>query len=126
MLNPKIYLTSFDSYNIRKLILSCHQSVIINKDNQLNINDLNYKEFTTMFMGQEDTRKEASAEEILALANKMIQSMKADSVIQNGEVLVFKGEFFLDEEGLPTAKTNAVFNMFKKVTTTLSKQYKLK
>ena len=50
-----------------------------------------------MFMGQEDTRKEASAEEILALANKMIQSdydymdgMKADSVIQNGEVLVFK------------------------------------
>ena len=134
MLNPKIYLTSFDSYNIRKLILSCHQSVIINKkDNQLNINDLNYKEFTTMFMGQEDTRKEASAEEILALANKMIQSdydymdgMKADSVIQNGEILVFKGEFFLDEEGLPTAKTNAVFNMFKKVTTTLSKQYKLK
>jgi hypothetical protein len=86
-----------------------------------------------MFMGQEDTRKEATAEEILTLANKMIKSdydymdgMHADSVTQNGEVLVFKGEFFLDNDGLPTPKTNAVFNMFKKVTTVLSKQYKLK
>ena len=86
-----------------------------------------------MFMGQEDTRKEATAEEILTLANKMIKSdydymdgMHADYVTQNGEVLVFKGEFFLDDDGLPTPKTNAVFNMFKKVTTVLSKQYKLK
>ena len=43
-----------------------------------------------MFMGQEDTRKEATAEEILTLANKMIKSdydymdgMHADSVTQN-------------------------------------------
>ncbi len=86
-----------------------------------------------MFMGQEDNRKEATAEEILALANKMIREdyeymdgMRADSVAQNGEVLVFRGEFFLDADGLPTAKTNAVFNMFKKITTVLSKQYKLK
>ena len=86
-----------------------------------------------MFMGQEDTRKEATAEEILTLANKMIKNdyeymdgMKAESVTKNGEVLVFKGEFFLDDDGLPTPKTNAVFNMFKKVTTVLSKQYKLK
>jgi hypothetical protein len=28
-------------------------------------------------------------------------------------VLVFSGEFYLDEQGLPTPKSTAVFNMFK-------------
>lgn len=85
-----------------------------------------------MFMGQEDCRKAASAEEILKIANQMIKEdyeymdgMEATSVTQNGDVLVFKGNFFLDDNGIPTMKTNAVFNMFKKVTTVLSKQYKL-
>jgi hypothetical protein len=85
-----------------------------------------------MFMGQEDSRKIITKEEILKLANDLIKKdyeymagMEATDVSQNGEVLVFKGEYFLDENGLPTMKTNAVFNMFKKVTTTLSKQYKL-
>ncbi len=86
-----------------------------------------------MFMGQEDVREEKTAEELLKIANDLIKSdyeymdgMRADSVTQNGEVLVFKGEFFLDNDGIPTAKTNAVFNMFKKITTIMSKQYKLK
>lgn len=84
-------------------------------------------------MGQEDVREEKTAEELLKIANDLIKSdyeymdgMRADSVTQNGEVLVFKGEFFLDNNGIPTAKTNAVFNMFKKITTIMSKQYKLK
>lgn len=84
-------------------------------------------------MGQEDVREEKTAEELLKIANDLIKSdyeymdgMRADSVTQNGEVLVFKGEFFLDNDGIPTAKTNAVFNMFKKITTIMSKQYKLK
>ena len=86
-----------------------------------------------MFMGQEDVREEKTAEELLKIANDLIKSdyeymdgMRADSVTQNGEVLVFKGEFFLDNDGIPTAKTNAVFNMLKKITTIMSKQYKLK
>lgn len=86
-----------------------------------------------MFMGQEDVREEKTAEELLKIANDLIKSdyeymdgMRADSVTQNGEVLVFKGEFFLDNDGMPTVKTNAVFNMFKKITTVMSKQYKLK
>lgn len=84
-------------------------------------------------MGQEDVREEKTAEELLKIANDLIKSdyeymdgMRADNVTQNGEVLVFKGEFFLDNDGIPTAKTNAVFNMFKKITTIMSKQYKLK
>ncbi|MDD6177264.1 MAG: DUF2498 family protein [Succinivibrionaceae bacterium] len=86
-----------------------------------------------MFMGQEDTRKEISKKELLKKANELIKDdyeymdgMKATDVVQNGEVLVLKGEYFLDEHGVPTPKTNAVFNMFKKVTTVLSKEYKLK
>lgn len=86
-----------------------------------------------MFMGQEDVREEKTADELLKIANDLIKSdyeymdgMRADSVTQNGEVLVFKGEFFLDNDDIPTAKTNAVFNMFKKITTIMSKQYKLK
>lgn len=86
-----------------------------------------------MFMGQEDVREEKTAEELLKIANDLIKSdyeymdgIRADSVTQNGEVLVFKGEFFLDNDGIPTVKTNAVFNMFKKITTVMSKQYKLK
>ena len=86
-----------------------------------------------MFMGQEDVREEKTAEELLKIANDLIKSdyeymdgMRADRVTQNGEVLVFKGDFFLDNDGIPTAKTNAVFNMFKKITTIMSKQYKLK
>lgn len=85
-----------------------------------------------MFMGQEDVRKLATKEEILKLANDMIKNdyeymdgMMATDVSQNGEVLIFNGEYFLDPNGVPTMKTNAVFNMFKKVTTALSKQYKL-
>lgn len=86
-----------------------------------------------MFMGQEDTRKEITKEELLKIANDLIKNdydymdgMEATDVTQNGEVLVFKGEYFLDDNGIPTLKTNAVFNMFKKITTALSKEYKLK
>ncbi len=51
--------------------------------------------------------------------------MGADEVIQQGDVLVFRGPFFLDDEGLPTAKTTAVFNIFKHLALTLSSRYHL-
>ncbi|RPE03196.1 DUF2498 family protein [Candidatus Pantoea deserta] len=51
--------------------------------------------------------------------------LEADNVIQQGDVLVFRGPFFLDEEGLPTAKTTAVFNVFKYLALTLSSRYHL-
>ncbi|MDN5987529.1 MAG: DUF2498 family protein, partial [Hafniaceae bacterium] len=59
-------------------------------------------------------------EALLAEANQIIkehedymQGMEATEVEQKGDVLVFRGEFFLDEDGIPTRKTTAVFNMFK-------------
>lgn len=71
-------------------------------------------------------------EALLAEANKIIkehedymQGMEATEVEQKGGVLVFRGEFFLDEDGIPTRKTTAVFNMFKHLAHVLSEKYHL-
>ncbi|MBV7300174.1 YciN family protein [Enterovibrio paralichthyis] len=73
-----------------------------------------------------------SADELLTIANQMIrdheaylEGMHADSVEEKAGVMVFKGEYFLNEQGLPTPKTTAVFNMFKYLAHQLSKQYTL-
>lgn len=71
-------------------------------------------------------------EQLLAEANQLIRShedymqgMLAHDVEQKGNVLVFRGEFFLDDDGLPTAKSTAAFNMFKYLAHTLSEKYHL-
>ena len=69
---------------------------------------------------------------LLEMANKIIREhedfihgMRADSVEQKGDILVFKGEFFLAEDGTPTGKTMAVFNMYKLLAQQLSGKYTL-
>ncbi|MFC0225861.1 YciN family protein [Serratia aquatilis] len=71
-------------------------------------------------------------EALLVEANNIIRQhedymhgMLATDVEQKGSVLVFRGEFFLDPDGLPTAKTTAVFNMFKHLAHVLSEKYHL-
>ena len=71
-------------------------------------------------------------EALLAEANQIIkehedymQGMEATEVEQKGDVLVSRGEFFLDEDGIPTRKTTAVFNMFKHLAHVLSEKYHL-
>ncbi|PSN08282.1 YciN family protein [Siccibacter turicensis] len=54
-----------------------------------------------------------------------LSGMVATSVTQKNGVLVFGGEYFLDEQGLPTPKSTAVFNMFKYLAHTLSEKYHL-
>lgn len=73
-----------------------------------------------------------TTEMLLEKANKIIrehedylQGMRADHVEQKGNVLVFKGEYFLDEQGLPTMKSTAAFNMFKYLAHQLSDKYHL-
>jgi hypothetical protein len=73
-----------------------------------------------------------SHQALLEIANQLIQQhdeyfagMEATEVIQQGEVLVFRGPWFLDDEGLPTVKTTAVFNVFKHLAVVLSAQYHL-
>ncbi|MBD2805712.1 YciN family protein [Xenorhabdus sp. ZM] len=71
-------------------------------------------------------------EQLLKKANEIIQShedyiqgMYAASVERKNGVLIFQGEYFLDENGLPTAKSTAAFNMFKQLAHILSAQYHL-
>lgn len=73
-----------------------------------------------------------SRQALLEIANQMIKQhddylagMEVNDVIQPGEVLVFRGPWFLDEEGLPSAKTTAVFNVFKFLAVELSSRYHL-
>jgi len=77
-------------------------------------------------------KKVISQFELLMIANHIIQEhddyidgMRADSVEEKDDVLVFKGNYFLDDNGLPTAKTTAVFNMFKYLAHHLSKEFTL-
>lgn len=51
--------------------------------------------------------------------------MRATQVEEKEGVLVFKGEYFLTEQGLPTEKTTAVFNMFKYLAHHLSPEFTL-
>ncbi|ACH66332.1 YciN family protein [Aliivibrio fischeri] len=78
-------------------------------------------------------KKSISEADLLLIANQIIQDhenylegMRATSVEEKDEVLVFKGEYFLSEQGLPTEKTTAVFNMFKYLAHHLSKEFTVK
>ncbi|MBL4294478.1 YciN family protein [Vibrio fluvialis] len=75
-------------------------------------------------------KKAISEFDLLLIANQLIQEhksyiegMRAESVEEKEGVLVFKGNYFLDDQGLPTAKTTAVFNMFKYLAHQLSKEF---
>ncbi|MGL5947889.1 MAG: DUF2498 family protein [Aeromonas sp.] len=72
------------------------------------------------------------ADALLKLANDLLKAhedyqpgMRADSVQERGGILVFQGEYFLNADGTPSAKTMAVFNLFKKLAQELSGHYQL-
>ncbi|MFV9669487.1 hypothetical protein CKF43_09820 [Pantoea graminicola] len=78
------------------------------------------------------TTQAISRQALLEKANALIREhddyvagMQADEVTQQGDVLVFRGPFFLDADGLPTPKTTAVFNVFKHLAVALSPLYHL-
>ncbi|MBK0000087.1 DUF2498 family protein [Erwinia sp. S38] len=69
---------------------------------------------------------------LLAIANQMIaehkdffDGMATTGVEQKGEVLIFSGDYFLDEQGLPGPHSTAVFNVFKFLAVELSPKYRL-
>ncbi|EHC9777454.1 YciN family protein [Salmonella enterica subsp. enterica serovar Thompson] len=71
-------------------------------------------------------------ETLLLEANKIIREHEdtmagivATGVTQRNGVLVFSGDYFLDEQGLPTPKSTAEFNMFKHLAHVLSEKYHL-
>lgn len=77
-------------------------------------------------------KKLISKIELIKIANNMakecddyIDGITVTDIKTSGEAFVFSGEYFLKEDGTPSDKTLAVFNVFKSLNMTLSKQYKL-
>lgn len=89
-------------------------------------------ECTGIFGSARPQKTPASREEIIRMANEMIKKdweymdgMEVNDALQRDEAIVLRGEFFLDAQGLPTPKTNAVFNMFHRVSVELSRKYRI-
>ncbi len=79
-----------------------------------------------------DNKHSIDKSSLLELANKLMKEhddylagMSVSDVTEKSGVLVFKGEYFLDAQGLPTPKTTAVFNVYKALAQSLSRQYTL-
>ena len=79
-----------------------------------------------------ETKQPINKVSLLELANHIMQEhddylagMAVTDVTEKSGVLVFKGEYFLDDQGLPTPKTTAVFNVYKALAQSLSRQYTL-
>ncbi len=80
----------------------------------------------------QDSAQPIDRSSLLELANQMIRDHEdtlsgivATGVTQRNGILVFSGEYYLDEQGLPTGKSTAVFNMFKYLAHELSEKYTL-
>jgi Protein of unknown function (DUF2498) len=80
----------------------------------------------------QETSQPIDKQSLLAEANRLIREhddtikgIEATDVTQRNGVLVFSGEYYLDEQGLPTPKSTAVFNMFKYLAHQLSEKYHL-
>lgn len=80
----------------------------------------------------QSTSQPIDRQSLLTLANQLIRDhhdtmkgIEATGVEQRNGVLVFSGEYYLDEQGLPTPKSTAVFNMFKYLAHELSEKYHL-
>lgn len=78
---------------------------------------------STSPIGRQQLLIEANA--LMKEHDDYLQGIAVTDVEQNANLLIFKGEYFLDEQGLPTRKTTAVFNLFKYLTQSLSEKYHL-
>ena len=65
------------------------------------------------------------ANEMIAAHENYFDGLAASDVEQKGDVLVFRGDYFLDEQGLPGEKSTVVFNVFKFLAVELSPRYHL-
>ncbi|WP_160060988.1 DUF2498 family protein [Psychromonas sp. L1A2] len=73
-----------------------------------------------------------NSENIIKLANAQlpehedfIEGIKVERVSEQHGVITFKGESFLDAEGLPTAKSMVAFNLYKWLCHHFSNKYTL-
>ena len=77
-------------------------------------------------------KQEINSADIIVLASAQlpehddfIEGVKVESVSEQHGVITFKGESFLDDEGLPTAKSTTAFNLYKWLCHHFSNKYTL-
>ena len=79
-----------------------------------------------------DDKQVINSADLIALANTQlpehedfIVGIEVQSVAEQNGVITFKGESFLDENGLPTAKSMIAFNLYKWLCHHFSNKYTL-
>ncbi|TEW48492.1 DUF2498 family protein [Psychromonas algicola] len=79
-----------------------------------------------------DKKQEINMADIIKLANAQlpehedfIEGIKVESVSEQHGVITFKGESFLDADGLPTTKSMTAFNLYKWLCHHFSNKYTL-
>jgi len=65
----------------------------------------------------------AHANQLLQEHEKALEGLAVNDVEEKNGILIFKGEYFLDDKGLPTVRTTHAFNLYKWLTQQLSEQY---
>lgn len=72
------------------------------------------------------------SDDLIVLANAQlsehedfIDGVEVQSVAEQHDVITFKGESFLDGDGLPTAKSMVAFNLYKWLCHHFSNKYRL-
>ncbi len=75
-------------------------------------------------------RKPIAKNDLIAIANKImkecddyVDGIEVIDVRNSNEAFVFSGEYYLNDDGTPSAKTLAVFNVFKFLNHHLSQLY---
>lgn len=75
-------------------------------------------------------RTPIAKKDLIAIANRImkecddyIDGIEVIDIRNSNEAFVFSGEYFLNEDGTPSPKTIAVFNVFKFLNTHLSQLY---
>ena len=73
-----------------------------------------------------------NSQDLITIANTQLQEhedfiegIKVSSVAERHDVITFKGESFLDKDGLPTAKSTIAFNLYKWLCHHFSSKYTL-
>ena len=77
-------------------------------------------------------KQEINRADLIALANAQlpehedfIAGVEVNNVTTQHDVITFKGESFLDDDGLPTAKSMTAFNLYKWLCHHFSNKYTL-
>ena len=89
------------------------------------VSDEKFAELMAKYRSMANKIKDEKANKLIREHEDTLAGIEATDVVQRNNVLVFSGEFYLDEQGLPTPKSTAVFNMFKYLAHELSDKYHL-